>query len=83
MAYLAGLARPKWRFVSINAIFSSGEAWACYIADGSTGMECKAREHKARWELSTRKIVVSDVPDENGYHGTFYVGPITAALPDR
>ncbi len=83
MAYLASQARPKWRFVSINATFSSGEAWACYIAAGSTEMECKAAEHKTKWPLSARKIVASDVLDENGYHGTFYVGPITASLPDR
>ena len=83
MAYLASLARPKWNFVSINATFSSGEAWACTISDGSTEMECQSSVYKTRWPPSTRKIVVSGVPDENGYHGTFYVGPITAALPDR
>jgi hypothetical protein len=76
MGYL--LARRLPFLVSLDVAFDSGTAWNCSL--GET-LECGERATKGRDNGDRYFISFFDKPSEAGFHGVFYVGPVSASPP--
>jgi hypothetical protein len=60
---------------SLNTAYSGGTAWVC------TSEGCGPRSLTGRNRGDSVFVERSSEPDGNGYHGTFYVGPVSASPP--
>jgi hypothetical protein len=67
--------------VALDVAYNSGTAWIC--AEGATGekLECGVKQTKGKDNGDRYFVHLWDGPDKNGFHGIFYVGPVTASLP--
>lgn len=63
--------------VTLNASYTGGEAWVCM---GQTAQDCKVNQMKGAPPLA-KELELSSTPDEDGYHGKFFVGEIHASRP--
>lgn len=67
--------------VALDVAYNSGTAWIC--AEEATGekLECGVKQAKGKDNGDRYFVHLWDGPDKNGFHGIFYVGPVTASLP--
>jgi hypothetical protein len=68
--------RARADAISLDARYQRGTAWVC-----RSETECGVAELGGSARSSGRRIEVQAEPDDDGYHGTFTVGPIEAAPP--
>ncbi|WNG60896.1 ChaN family lipoprotein [Archangium gephyra] len=66
--------------LSLDMAYNSGSAWICAV-EGGAQVECGVRP--ARGKDNGNRFFVHRFEQRNkaGYHGFFYVGPVTASLP--
>lgn len=78
MAYLASKSLPARRWISLNLASAGGTAWICTSGEAS---DCKARPIRGRSQERPRGIELSKELQDQPYHGTYYVGALTASRP--
>ncbi|PTL80596.1 hypothetical protein [Vitiosangium sp. GDMCC 1.1324] len=76
MGYM--LARKLSSLVSLDVAYDSGTAWICSV--GET-LECGERSTKGKNNGDRYFISFFEQPNESGFHGVFYVGPVSASPP--
>ncbi|WP_224364897.1 hypothetical protein [Hyalangium versicolor] len=67
--------------VALDMAYNSGTAWICAMASKSEQLECGVKEARGKDNGDRYFVHLWNDPDENGFHGVFYVGPVTASLP--
>nr|WP_233165585.1 hypothetical protein [Archangium sp. Cb G35] len=74
------LLSGKVELLSLDMAYNSGSAWICAV-EGGAQVECGVRP--ARGKDNGNRFFVHRFEQRNkaGYHGFFYVGPVTASLP--
>lgn len=78
MGYL--LSRKLPSVLSLDVAFDTGTAWICSVEETQT-IECGIRDAKGRDNGDRYFVYTFDKPSESGYHGIFYVGPVSASPP--
>ncbi|RKH30007.1 hypothetical protein D7Y13_14495 [Corallococcus praedator] len=67
--------------LSLDMAYNSGSAWIC-AADKRVGkLDCGVKETKGKDNGDRFFVHVWDSPNEEGYHGVFYVGRVSASEP--
>ncbi|MDP2305607.1 MAG: hypothetical protein Q8P18_06240 [Pseudomonadota bacterium] len=64
------------RLLALNVAYSGGTAWACYSGEG-----CRNKLLRGTDRGSGQFIELFPEPDRRGFHGSYYVGAITASGP--
>jgi hypothetical protein len=69
--------------IALDMAYNSGTAWICAADSKSKGekLECGVKEAKGKDNGDRVFVHLWDDSDGNGFHGVFYVGPVTASLP--
>jgi hypothetical protein len=67
--------------VALDMAYNSGTAWICAEAAQAEQLECGVKQTKGKDNGDRYFVHLWDDPDKNGFHGIFYVGPVTASLP--
>lgn len=74
MAYLLARSMPEARMLSLNVLASGGTAWYCTD-------ECKIHTLLSRETGDTPRIALAESAEGEPFHGTLYVGDVSASLP--
>lgn len=74
---------PKARVISLDSSYTDGETWACLTTEAAPDGECKVwpMKGKGKPEGPFPRVVMGSGMDENGYHGIYEIGPLSASLP--
>ncbi len=67
--------------VALDMAYNSGTAWICAVGPKGEKLECGVKEAKGKDNGDRYFVHLWDDRDKNGFHGVFYVGPVTASLP--
>jgi hypothetical protein len=67
--------------IALDMAYNSGTAWICAAASKGEKLECGVKETKGKDNGDRVFVHLWDDSDGNGFHGVFYVGPVTASLP--
>ncbi|MBN1210734.1 MAG: hypothetical protein JXB05_38150 [Myxococcaceae bacterium] len=67
--------------VALDMAYNSGTAWICAVGKKGEKLECGVKEAKGKDNGDRSFVHIWDDEDDNGFHGVFYVGPVTASLP--
>ncbi len=78
MAYLASKSLPARKWISLNLSSAGGTAWMCTSGEAS---DCKVHPIPGRSRDRRRGIELGGELQDQPYHGTYYVGGLTASLP--
>lgn len=75
------LSRQLENVVALDMAYNSGSAWLCAVEGAKQELECGVRPTRGKDNGDRFFVHRFDKPNEAGYHGIFYVGPVTASLP--
>jgi hypothetical protein len=75
------IARQVEDTVALDVAYNSGTAWICAVGPRGEQLECGVKQAKGKDNGHRYFVHLWDDPDKNGFHGIFYVGPVTASLP--
>jgi hypothetical protein len=78
MGYLLAQALPERRIVSLDISSTGGTAWTC---TGAEAASCQARRLGGSGKGDAPRVTAGAALDANGYHGTYFVGALTASPP--
>lgn len=67
--------------VSLDVAYNSGSAWICAVGAKGEKLECGVKEAKGKDNGDRYFVHVWGDANDAGYHGVFYVGPVTASMP--
>jgi hypothetical protein len=67
--------------VSLDMAYNSGTAWICAVGPKGERLECGVKDTRGKDNGDRYFVHIWDDEDDNGFHGVFYVGPVTASLP--
>jgi hypothetical protein len=67
--------------IALDMAYNSGTAWICAVGPKGEKLECGVKETKGKDNGDRFFVHLWDGSDRNGFHGVFYVGPVTASLP--
>ena len=67
--------------IALDMAYNSGTAWICAAGSKGEKLECGVKETKGKDNGDRVFVHLWDDSDSNGFHGVFYVGPVTASLP--
>ncbi|MFL5350975.1 MAG: hypothetical protein ACJ8AT_39910 [Hyalangium sp.] len=67
--------------VALDVAYNSGTAWICAVGPNGEKLECGVKQAKGKDNGDRYFVHLWDDRDKNGFHGVFYVGPVTASLP--
>jgi hypothetical protein len=67
--------------VSLDMAYNSGTAWICAAGPQGERLECGVKDTRGKDNGDRYFVHLWDGSDKNGFHGVFYVGPVTASLP--
>jgi hypothetical protein len=67
--------------IALDMAYNSGTAWICAVGPKGEKLECGVKETKGKDNGDRFFVHLWDDSDSNGFHGVFYVGPVTASLP--
>ncbi|GHG67384.1 hypothetical protein [Comamonas sp. JC664] len=69
--------------VSLDMAYNSGSAWICAVDSQGVkdSLDCGVREAKGRDNGDRFFLHTWGGTNGDGYHGVFYVGPVTASVP--
>jgi hypothetical protein len=76
MGYL--LARKVPFLMALDVAYDNGTAWMCSVGES---LECGERPAKGKDNGDRFFISLFERPSESGFHGVFYVGPVSASPP--
>jgi hypothetical protein len=76
MGYMLSQKLPS--VLSLDVAFDSGTAWICAVEQT---LECGERPAKGKDNGDRYFVSFFDQPNEAGFHGVFYVGPVSASPP--
>ncbi len=76
MGYMLAQKLPS--LLSLDVAFDSGTAWICSVEQT---LECGERPTKGKDNGDRYFVSFFEQPTESGYHGVFYVGPVSASPP--
>jgi hypothetical protein len=69
------------RLLALDMAYNSGSAWICAVEGKKQQLECGVRPARGRDNGDYFFVHRFERPNKAGYHGFFYVGPVTASLP--
>ena len=77
------LSRQHAPVRALDLAYATGTAWLCTVGEGSQGLSCGVRATRGK-DNGERFFVhlFGEKPNAEGYHGIFYVGPVTASPPE-
>ncbi|MDY7227086.1 hypothetical protein [Hyalangium rubrum] len=75
------LSEQHEKLVALDMAYNSGTAWICAVGAKGEQLECGVKEAKGKDNGDRFFVHLWGGPNEEGYHGVFYVGPVTASLP--
>lgn len=78
MGYLLAKALPQRKLTALTVATTGGTAWYC---TGSEPSSCQARNQRGRPEGDAGRVVIGETVNEQGYHGYYAIGPMTASPP--
>jgi len=67
--------------ISLDMAYNSGTAWICAVGPKGERLECGVKDTHGKDNGDRYFVHLWDDSDDNGFHGVFYVGPVTASLP--
>jgi hypothetical protein len=67
--------------VALDVAYNSGTAWICAVGPKGEMLECGVKDTKGKDNGDRYFVHLWSDPDKNGFHGVFYVGPVSASLP--
>ena len=67
--------------VALDMAYNSGSAWICAADEKAGKLDCGVKETKGKDNGDRFFVHVWDSPNEEGYHGAFYVGRVSASEP--
>lgn len=74
------LAEQHRALFTLDMAYDSGTAWVCSV-DSQQNVDCGVRAAKGKDNGERYFVHLFDGLSPEGYHGIFYVGPVTASLP--
>ena len=66
--------------IALDMAYNSGTAWICAVGPKGERLECGVKDTRGK-DNGDRYFVHLWDDENNGFHGVFYVGPVTASLP--
>jgi hypothetical protein len=67
--------------IALDMAYNSGTAWICAVGPKGEVLECGVKEARGKDNGDRSFVHRWSSSDDNGFHGVFYVGPVTASLP--
>ncbi|QRK13556.1 hypothetical protein JQX13_10645 [Archangium violaceum] len=67
--------------VALDMAYDSGSAWICAAESTNPRLECGVRPARGKDNGDRFFVHLFERRNKEGYHGVFYVGPVTASLP--
>jgi len=78
LGYLLRKALPDRPFLAFDFSSTGGTAWLCVSAEAE---DCGERSLGGKGEGSERRLLRFEQPEENGFHGVYHVGEMSASPP--
>lgn len=78
LGYLLRKALPDRPLLAFDFSSTGGTAWLCVSAEAE---DCGERSLGGKGEGDERRLLRFEQPDENGFHGTYHVGAMSASPP--
>ncbi|MFY0571105.1 hypothetical protein ACN28E_45750 [Archangium lansingense] len=75
------LSKALKNVVALDMAYNSGSAWICAVEGAKEQLDCGVRPARGKDNGDRFFVHRFDKPNEAGFHGIFYVGPVTASLP--
>jgi hypothetical protein len=75
------LSKQLKSVVSLDVAYDSGSAWICAVGKQSQKLECGVQPARGKDNGDRYFVHLFGKRNEAGYHGVFYVGPISASEP--
>ncbi len=75
------LSRQLESVVALDVAYDSGSAWICAVGDQSQKLECGVKPATGKDNGDRYFVHLFGKRNESGYHGIFYVGPVSASEP--
>ncbi|PTL84053.1 hypothetical protein [Vitiosangium sp. GDMCC 1.1324] len=75
------LSQKLEHVVALDVAYNSGSAWICAVEGSQEKLDCGVRPARGKDNGDRFFVHLFNQPNEAGYHGVFYVGPVTASLP--
>ncbi|RKG90251.1 hypothetical protein [Corallococcus terminator] len=66
---------------ALDMAYDSGSAWICAADTQGRKLDCGVKQTKGKDNGDRFFVHVWDSPNKEGYHGVFYVGPVSASEP--
>lgn len=76
MGYLLARSLPDARVITLDASHTGGSAWLCL-----SGEPCQVQKLGGRGKGERPSVSFGESPGENGHHGRYFVGAISASPP--
>ena len=67
--------------IALDMAYDSGSAWICAADEVGRKLDCGVKAAKGKDNGDRFFVHVWDSPNAEGYHGVFYVGPVSASGP--
>jgi hypothetical protein len=67
--------------IALDMAYNSGTAWICAVGSKGGKLECGVKDTAGKDNGDRYFVHRWASEDDNGFHGVFYVGPVTASLP--
>ncbi|HYH97729.1 hypothetical protein [Hyalangium sp.] len=67
--------------IALDMAYNSGTAWICAVGSRGEKLECGVKDTQGKDNGDRYFVHLWSDEDDNGFHGVFYVGPVTASLP--
>lgn len=81
MQFMAGyVLKDVPTLISLDERYTDGDGWVCFTNDPD---DCGRKKMPGKGAEAPGTITLFSAPDENGYSGTYSVGPAVAADPAR
>lgn len=81
MGLLISKSKEVDHAIALDMAYNSGTAWICAAGAQSDRLECGVKDTHGKDNGDRYFVHLWEDEDDNGYHGVFYVGPVTASLP--
>ncbi len=75
------LSQKLERVVALDVAYDSGSAWICAMGEKSQKLECGVQPARGKDNGDRYFVHLFGKRNAAGYHGVFYVGPISASEP--
>src|SRR5262249_28281390 len=73
------LSRQLEHVLALDVAYNSGSAWICAVEGSKETLDCGVRDARGKDNGDRFFVHLFGKRNEAGYHGVFYVGPVTAS----